>query len=249
MMRFLVPGLQLNAEVVSIPADVCHHAFRVRRLRTGETFVLNNGMGSSAFAVIDDWTHGTGLARITELVDIQTELPIDIVVCQALPKSAERLEQVLQHGTELGAAAFLVFAGDRSVAKLETTDKVNKRLERWNSIIRSSAEQSGRAILPPISWHSNLKAVIKHVQLPLLVLHEEADTPLKSVVKSVMATSRGIALIVGPEGGLSPAEIATCRSNEGTTISLGPRILRTETAALAAIAQLSFALENEHDNH
>jgi len=249
MMRFLVPGLQLNAEVVSIPADVCHHAFRVRRLRTGETFVLNNGMGSSAFAVIDDWTHGTGLARVTGMADIQTELPIDIVVCQALPKSPERIEQVLQHGTELGAAAFLIFAGDRSVAKLETTDKVNKRLERWNSIIRSSAEQSGRAVLPPISWHSNLKAVIQKVQLPLLVLHEEADTPLKSVVKSVMATSRGIALIVGPEGGLSPAEIATCRSNEGTAISLGPRILRTETAALAAIAQLSFALENEHDNH
>ena len=248
-MRFLVPGLQLNAEVVSIPADVCHHAFRVRRLRTGETFVLNNGMGSSAFAVIDDWTHGTGLARITELVDIQTELPIDIVVCQALPKSAERLEQVLQHGTELGAAAFLVFAGDRSVAKLETQDKVNKRLERWNSIIRSAAEQSGRAVLPTIAWHPNLKAVIKHVQLPLLVLHEEADTPLRSVVKSVIASNRGLALIVGPEGGLSPAEIAVCRINAGTAITLGPRILRTETAALAAIAQLSFALENEFDNY
>ena len=87
------------------------------------------------------------------------------------------------------------------------------------------------------------------MQVPLLVLHEEADTPLRSVVKSIISSSRGLALIVGPEGGLSPAEVTACRSNAGTAISLGPRILRTETAALAAIAQLSYALENENDNH
>jgi len=247
MMRFLVPGLSLNADIVAIPADVCHHAFRVRRLRPGEPFIVNNGMGSSAQAVIDEWTHGTGVARITGHIDIDTELPIDIIVCQALPKSPERIEQVLQHGTELGAAAFHVFGGDRSVAKLESNDKVAKRLERWNSIIRSSAEQSGRAMLPPISWHSNLRDVVHHVHHPFLILHEEADTPLRSVIKSHVSTTSGFALIVGPEGGLSPAEVATCRSQGGTAISLGPRILRTETAALAAIAQLSFAIESERD--
>ena len=139
------------------------------------------------------------------------------------------------------------FGGDRSVAKLESNDKVAKRLERWNSIIRSSAEQSGRAMLPPISWHSNLRDVVHHVHHPFLILHEEADTPLRSVIKSHVSTTSGFALIVGPEGGLSPAEVATCRSQGGTAISLGPRILRTETAALAAIAQLSFAIENERD--
>lgn len=245
MMRFLVPGLLLNSDVVCIPADVCHHAFRVRRLREGETFVVNNGMGQSALAIIDEWSHGNGHARIIDSLELKTELPLAIVVCQALPKSPERIEQVLQHGTELGAAAFHVFAGDRSVAKLETNDKVAKRLERWNSIVRSAAEQSGRAMLPPILWHKNLKNAIDHVNVPLLVLHEEADVLLKSVVKSSIGSTRGLALIVGPEGGLSPAEVATCRSNSGKTISLGPRILRTETAALAAIAQLSYALESE----
>lgn len=247
MMRFLVPGLSLTSDIVSVPADVCHHAFRVRRLRAGETFVLTNGMGGSVLAVIDEWTHGIGLARIVGSRELNTELPIDIVVCQALPKSPERIEQVLQHGTELGAAAFHVFAGDRSVAKLETNDKVVKRLERWNSIIRSAAEQSGRAILPTILWHRNLKDAIDYVKLPLLVLHEEADVPLRSVVKSTIASSNGLALIVGPEGGLSPAEVAACRRDSGIAISLGPRILRTETAALAAIAQLSYALESEQD--
>lgn len=246
-MRFLVPGLALNADIVSIPAEICHHAFRVRRLRAGETFIVNNGMGSSAMAVIEDWTHGAGIARITGHVTIDTELPIEIVVCQALPKSPERIEQVLQHGTELGATTFHVFAGDRSVAKLESSDKVSKRLERWNSIIRSSAEQSGRAMLPQISWHANLRGTISHVKHPLLILHEEADTPLRSVVKTHISTTRGFALIVGPEGGLSPAEVAICRGEGGTAISLGPRILRTETAALAAIAQLSYALESERD--
>ena len=247
MMRFLVPGLSLKSDIVVVPAEVCHHAFRVRRLRAGETFVLNNGMGDSALAIIDEWTHGSGRARLVGNLELKTELPIDIVVCQALPKSPERIEQVLQHGTELGAAAFHVFAGDRSVAKLETKDKVAKRLERWNSIIRSAAEQSGRAILPTILWHANLKDVINHVKHPLLVLHEEANVPLRSVVKSSIASSNGLAMIVGPEGGLSPAEVATCRSNSGIAISLGPRILRTETAALAAIAQLSYALESEQD--
>jgi 16S rRNA (uracil1498-N3)-methyltransferase len=247
MMRFLVPGLSLNADVETIPAEICHHAFRVRRLRAGETFILNNGMGSSATAVIDEWSHGQGTARITGKVNIDTELPVDIVVCQAIPKSAERIEQVLQHGTELGAASFKIFAGDRSVAKLESNDKVNKRLERWTSIVRSAAEQSGRARLPEISWHSSLQDAIRQIEHPLLILHEEADTPLRSIVSSQESPNRGFALIVGPEGGLSSAEVATCRNKGGTAISLGPRILRTETAALAAIAQLSFAIESEHD--
>jgi 16S rRNA (uracil1498-N3)-methyltransferase len=247
MMRFLVPGLSLDVDVATIPSDICHHAFRVRRLRAGETFIINNGMGSSATAVIDEWSHGQGNARITGKVHIDTELPVDIVVCQALPKSAERIEQVLQHGTELGAASFVLFAGDRSVAKLESNDKVNKRLERWTSIIRSAAEQSGRAHLPQISWHTSLRDAIKQIEHPLLILHEEADTPLRSIVRSQVSPNRGFALIVGPEGGLSPAEVTTCRSKGGTAISLGPRILRTETAALAAIAQLSFAIESDHD--
>lgn len=245
MMRFLVPGLSLSADVVSVPAEVCHHAFRVRRLRVGETFVLNNGLGESSLAVIDEWSFGNGLARIVGKLEIKTELPLDIVVCQALPKSPERIEQVLQHGTELGAAAFHVFAGERSVARLETKEKVAKRLDRWNNIIRSAAEQSGRAVLPAISWHANITDAIACVDFPLLVLHEEADTSLRSVVKYAIASSNGLALIVGPEGGLSPAEVDACKRKAGTAISLGARILRTETAALAAIAQLSFAFESE----
>ncbi|MFM7188644.1 MAG: RsmE family RNA methyltransferase [Armatimonadota bacterium] len=247
MMRFLVPGVSLKSDFVSIPADVCHHAFRVRRLRTGETFMLINGMGDTSLAVIDEWSHGVGQARLVGGLNLKTELPIDIVVCQALPKSPERIEQVLQHGTELGAAAFHVFAADRSVAKLETKDKVTKRLERWSSIIRSAAEQSGRTRLPSIHWHVDLNDALVQVNLPLLVLHEEADTSLRSVVKLSTLSSGGLALIVGPEGGLSPAEVETCRCKSGVAISLGPRILRTETAALVAIAQLSYVLESEQD--
>lgn len=249
MKRFLVHGLNLSGDTVTIPADVCHHAFRVRRLREGESFVLNNGAGDSAVAVINAWTHGSVTARIVESIVIQTELPVKIVVCQALPKSPERIEQVLQHGTELGAAAFHVFAGDRSVAKLENNEKVVKRLERWTSIVTSAAEQSGRAVLPTVEWHHNLPATIDHVQLPLVVLHEEAEIPLRSVVRSALSSRSGLALIVGPEGGLSPQEVALCLSKSGSPISLGPRILRTETAALAAIAQLTYALENELNDH
>ncbi len=243
-MRFLVPGLQLNVDEVLIPTEICHHAFRVRRLRLGESFIINNGCGDSAMAVIHDWAHGPGTAQIIEQITIQTELPVTIIICQALPKSPERIEQVLQHGTELGAAGFMIFAGDRSVAKLETNDKVVKRLERWNSIVRSAAEQSGRALLPPVSWHPNLKAITHSITSHLLILHEEAETPLWTIATN--PSSSGFALVVGPEGGLSPSEVSMCVKNGGSTISLGPRILRTETAALAAIAQLSYALESNH---
>lgn len=248
MMRFLVPHIVLDTDTVTIPADICHHAFRVRRLRVGELFTINNGCGSSATAIIDEWTHGPGIARIVDRIELHTELPIDIVVCQALPKSPERIEQVLQHGTELGAAAFLVFAGERSVAKLDSNDKVNKRLERWNSIVRSAAEQSGRAVLPTVTWYSGLNQVVKSLDAQLLVLHEESDTPIQSVASTAIATKTRLALVVGPEGGLSHSEVECCLKNGGAALSLGPRILRTETAALAAIAQLSFVLENVTTN-
>ena len=243
MMRFLVPGINLSGETVQIPDDVCHHAFRVRRLALGMPFQIYNGTGFKATTVVHDWTYGPTIGTITSVEYVDTELKKPIRVAQGLPKNADRMEQVLQHGTELGVAAFHVFAGERSVAKLDSKDKIDKRMDRWKMIIASAAEQSGRGFLPTVQWHHTVRTLPVSATEVLLVLHEGASLPLCETLRSTSACESYM-LVIGPEGGLSDSEISFCKKGNSTEVSLGPRILRTETAALAAVAQLSYFLES-----
>jgi 16S rRNA (uracil1498-N3)-methyltransferase len=158
--------------------------------------------------------------------------PRRVTVIQGLPK-ADKLELVLQKGTELGASAFWPVAMKRCVVKLE--GKEEKKLERWRRIVEEAARQCGRADVPEVLDPVQVSEAAM-TETTVLVLDEaERSLPLSDAVRSVGA-SRSLALVIGPEGGLDRSEVDALVAHGALTVTLGPNVLRTETAALAALA-------------
>jgi 16S rRNA (uracil1498-N3)-methyltransferase len=206
--RFFISPQAINGDTATLPPEAAHHARNVLRLRAGEPVILHDGQGFAYHATLNEMSGKTVSAAVTGRSVVTAEPETRITVAQALPKTSDKIEQVLQHGTEVGAAGFLFFSARRSVARLAEGEKIEKRLLRWHGILQGAAEQSGRGIIPTVEWIKNLL------------------------------------IVVGPEGGLDEQnEVSLLAASGGVSVSLGPRILRTETAALVALTQILFARE------
>jgi len=245
--RFFVPPESLTGDTAVLPSEAAHHARNVLRLRPGETIVLHDGEGFAYRAVLEEVSPKSVTVCVVERVPVITEPKTRITVAQALPKTGEKVEQVLQHGTEIGAAGFILFPGRRSVARLEEKgEKIERRLLRWQGIAQGAAEQSGRGMVPDVAWCGASREVARSFTNydRTLVLHESATLSLATALKHLPARATRLLVLVGPEGGFdSKEEITLFAQAGGLPVSLGPRVLRTETAALVALAQILFARE------
>lgn len=243
--RFFVAPDAIQGERVTLPSEAARHARTVLRLQVGEPILIHSDDGTARRCRLEALSAAAVIARVVEQYALDTEPRTRITVAQALPRNADKVEEVLRHGTEIGAAGFALFPAARSVARLEG-DKRDKRRERWRGIVQSAAEQSGRGALPPVEWLPSLAALAD--ALPgyeaALIAHESAAVPLARTLAALPARATRLVVIVGPEGGLTEAEVSTLTTRGGQTVSLGPRILRTETAALVALAQILYAQEN-----
>ncbi|WP_251520420.1 MULTISPECIES: 16S rRNA (uracil(1498)-N(3))-methyltransferase [Staphylococcus] len=176
-------------------------------------------------------------------IDIDTELPQEVTICSGLIK-ADKYEWLLQKATELGASQFIATAMQRSVVKLNN-NKVAKKLDRWEKIIKEAAEQSYRLTIPKINYASNLKEIYGSIEEYdyVLIAYENAakdgeNINFKSIIKQFSYGDR-ILVIFGPEGGLTEEEISLF-DNKANQIGLGPRILRAETAPLYVLSAISY---------
>jgi 16S rRNA (uracil1498-N3)-methyltransferase len=241
--RFFVSPADLRDGVVTLPPDDARHARVVLRLRAGESVLVLDGTGAELDVALTDVGAERVAGQVTGSRPCPGEPRIRVTVAQALPKNADKLEQVLQHGTEVGAAGFVVFGAARSVVRLEA-HKLDKRLERWRAIVKGAAEQSRRGVLPSVAWAGDgLAGVATPDGGVCLILHESATEPLAAVLTDAAADAERFTVSVGPEGGFTDDEVAGFVARGGRAVSLGPRVLRTETAALVAVAQLLFARE------
>lgn len=243
--RFFVPADALLGDLVTLPPNDAHHARSVLRLQPGEPIIVHLGDDTARACTLSEVSAKTVAAQVDRFVFLDTEAGTRITIAQALPKTSDKIEQVLQHGTEVGAAGFVLWASTYSVARLgDKTDKIDKRLERWRGIVKSAAEQSRRGVLPTVAWAGDaagLAARLGHFDV-VLVAHQAAQTPLGEALTALLPpAAENLLVIVGPEGGLTDSEVARFVDVGGTPISLGPRILRTETASLVALAQILFA--------
>jgi 16S rRNA (uracil1498-N3)-methyltransferase len=243
--RFFVPPDAIQGSTILLPPEATHHARNVLRLRPGERVLIHDGCGTAYDCVLADEPGKTAVARIAARMPVRTEPRPRVTIAQALPKTPDKVEQVLQHGTEVGAAGFLLFAGRRSVARLTEEDKIAKRLARWRDIIHSAAEQSGRGILPSVGWHISSERIAETFPEydTALILHEGATQPLRAALDVLSGSAARVLILVGPEGGLTEEEVSLFSDRGGCAITLGPRVLRTETAALVGLAQILYALE------
>jgi 16S rRNA (uracil1498-N3)-methyltransferase len=245
MTRFFVRPDQFAGSLVTLGADDAHHLRVVLHAQPGQPIAVLDGSGREWPATLLELGKTKAAARLGDPVSPQTEPPVQITVAQALPKVTDKMEQVLQRGTEIGASGFWAFASERSLTHL-TGERHDRRRGRWEAIIKTAAEQAHRARLPALRVDGDFVEVLKaagEVDLALLAYEGERETTLRRALAALPAPPKRILIIVGPESGLTDSEVkAACKAGV-PTVSLGLRILRTETAALVMVSQILFALE------
>jgi 16S rRNA (uracil1498-N3)-methyltransferase len=232
----LVPTLDgaREGDVVEVTGDEAHHAVAVRRLAVGERVVLTDGAGTSAVGEIAATGKRSMEVRIASLTH-ETPASPRVTVVQALPKG-ERGELAVEVLTEIGVATIVPWAASRSVA-VWRGERADRSLARWRATAREAAKQSRRAWFPrvePLATTHDVCALVGGADLAV-VLHEDAVTPLASVT----VPARGsVAVVVGPEGGLTGDEVAAFTASGADAVHLGAEVLRTSTAGVVAVAAL-----------
>lgn len=243
MQRYFVEPHLFSEQEVTIVGDDVHHIVNVMRAKPGEEIVVCDGAGRSAVARLVSLSAKEVTAEIVRFLDEQTELPIRITIGQGLPKG-EKMEWILQKGTEMGAHAFFPFTSERTIVKLDAK-KEAKKLERWRKIVKEAAEQSHRAvlpeILPPASFRQAIASAASYAQR-VIAYEKEGGSTLHQVF-AAMKPGESLVVLIGPEGGFSPNEVAQAESMGFQSVSLGPRILRTETASQYVLAAASYQFE------
>ena len=248
MTHFFVPeGPDLQG-IFHITGDDFKHLKNVLRMRPGDRAVISDGTDRDYNCIIGKITEDEAL--LTALSDAESsELPAKIILYQGLPKG-DKLELIIQKAVELGAFRIVPVEMRRSVVKLDDKKKASKLL-RWNAIAKSAAEQSGRGRIPEVSQVMSLKEAIADCEGSLVLVPYENEEGMKATAEALKFVTSGstVSLFIGPEGGFEPSEIELLRAAGGRIISLGRRILRTETAGIAAVSlcMMKIELDSERD--
>ncbi|WP_429886643.1 16S rRNA (uracil(1498)-N(3))-methyltransferase, partial [Geoalkalibacter halelectricus] len=224
-----------SARAVMLGGELEHHLGRVLRARVGDEVELLDGRGLCCRCRIEEFTKkGVRLRVITRAPVRERTLPIRLI--QGLPKS-DKMDLILQKGTELGVAAFTPWLAGRSVARPEP-ERRERRAQRWEKIVVEAAQQSRRALLPRLDAPMGLDEALCGDEDLRLLLWEEQSLPLAEILAG--QKPRAAAVLVGPEGGLEAAEVERARAAGFIPVNFGPRILRTETAGFAVVSVLQY---------
>ncbi|AZN40439.1 RsmE family RNA methyltransferase [Paenibacillus albus] len=248
MQRYFVTPEQLQDNRVVLTGDDAHHVVRVMRMEAGDSIIVSDGQSRVAEAVIRVLSPGNVEAEVSEWLQDSSEPLWSITVAQSLPKG-DKMEIVIQKGTEIGAVSFVPFESQRMIVQYDGK-KEAKRLERWGKIAKEAAEQAHRSRIPAIeavaSW-KELIALIKTYDLALFCYEKEGGClGLRDAISAQRARQgwgseeRSILLIVGPEGGFTEREAGEAEEAGAVVVGLGKRILRTETAAMVGLACLMY---------
>lgn len=211
--------------------NAANHVGRVLRMQAGQALLLFNGDGQDYHATITEAGKKHVLVAVTEAAENETESPLRVVLAQTLSKG-DRMDYAVQKAVEMGVSEIVPLTTERCDVKLKG-DREDKRLRHWQQVAISAAEQCGRARVPDIQPVMTVQQWLEHARACdlRLVLHHRTERSLNTLEKPA-----SIALMIGPEGGLTAEEIALAEDNGFLPVALGPRVLRTETAPVAAIA-------------
>ncbi len=242
---FLLENAELNQRFFLHNNEDIHHIKNVMRMTVDDEIIITFNDQKSMICKIIDF-HEQNIEVLTlEDTTRQTELPVEISIASGLIKG-DKYEWMIQKATEMGAHHFIAVQSERSVVKLDHK-KQSKKIDRWQKIIKEASEQSMRLTIPDIRYMSNFNSVcdiINEYDYVLIAYEEEAKrggTSNLHQIGSNLKKGQKVLIIFGPEGVLSEKEVALFE--DGYNISLGPRILRAETAPLYALAALSYQLE------
>ena len=247
MYRFYVSADQLAEKEVFISGGDVNHIKNVLRLEVGDWIVACDGNGTDYVSRIQSICSDEVVASIEKVQPTGTELPVRITLFQGMPKK-DKLELIIQKAVELGACEIVPAMTKRTVVKLSEEKKINKRLERWQSIAYAAAKQCDRGIIPtvhkPVSYE---EALAMADQLDYNVIPYELQTGMEEARKIVdqACKQRSLGIFIGPEGGFEPEEVERAMTRNIHPMTLGKRILRTETAGMALLSILMFQMQGE----
>lgn len=241
MYNFFVDNDNFNENNVTINGDDYNHIKNVLRMSKGNKIqVCNKESGEAFLTEIDRIDHEEIICDIIEKLD-SNESNVKVTVFQGIPKS-DKMEYIIQKAVELGAYDIVPVEMKYCVAKIKSPEK---KIKRWQTISEAAAKQSKRNIIPKIKNPINIKELCSEIQkydLTLLAYENEKETNVRELLKN-NKEMKNIAIIIGPEGGLSDEEVNILKDNKAKCISLGKRILRTETASIALLSMIMYEYE------
>ena len=248
MHKFFTPKELINGDLAKIIGDDVKHIYKVLRITQGEKVTLNNCEGVEYIAKVISVTKQEVLLEVLEKLDVNNESDIKIYLFQGLPKS-QKMDLIVQKGTELGVAEFIPTITHRVDVKLKGEFK---KLDRLNRIALEAAKQSKRSIIPKVSEPIEFDEMIEKINSLDLVLvpYENAENfGIKKLVNNLEKNGsvekiKSVGIFVGPEGGIEEDEIEKLKENGAHIITLGKRILRTETAGFVATSLIQYELSD-----
>lgn len=247
MQRFFVESHQIDetAHQIHIVGTDVNHIANVLRMKTGEELWISDGKAKEYRCTIEAFAQEEILLHIVYVQEPEYELPNRIYLFQGLPKS-DKMELIIQKAVELGAYEVIPVETRRCVVKLDGK-KAAKKVERWQQIAESAAKQSKRMLIPKVHQVLTFKEALKYAaDMDVRLIPYELAKGMQET-KEILASikpGQSIAIFIGPEGGFEEQEVETAIEEGAKPITLGRRILRTETAGLAILSVLMFQLEN-----
>lgn len=246
MPKFFVESNQVkDNNIILFGEDVNHIANVLRKQVEDEINICNIVTSENFLCKIKEISKNQIKCDIIKHIKSEAEPNIELTVFQGLPK-AEKMELIIQKCTELGAKHFIPVEMERCIVKLDNKTSL-KKIERWKRVAETAAKQSGRDFIPDVENVINLQKLLNLIpkyDIVLLAYENEKNNTLKSILKKItIKDNMKIAIIIGPEGGLEPKEVEKLQDVGAKTITLGKRILRTETAGFAITSIIMYEFE------
>ena len=239
MARFFVKPEELKNDMIILTGENAQHA-KVLRLKVGEEVLACDGQGEECLCTVENLSSGEIQLAVKERRASENEAAVKVSIYMAFPK-ADKLEHVIQKATELGAYEIVAFPSGRCISKPDDKS-LKKKLERWQKIAASAAEQSGRGLIPEVialpSYAAALERAAKADKALMFYENEHATTLRMALEAGAFKT---VSLLTGPEGGLEEKEVEQARQAGLQVCTLGSRILRCETAPLCALSAVMYA--------
>ena len=245
MHRFYVDNCNEADKNIIITGDDVNHIKNVLRLKIGDRIMVSNGSGTDYHCVIEELSSDSVTASINDVTKNSAELPVKITLFQGMPKS-DKLELIIQKAVELGVYEIVPVITKRTVVKVDEK-KADKKLDRYNQIAQAAGKQSGRGIVPEVKPFMSFKQALQYASTMEMniIPYEEAKGMeyAREIIKNIKNV-KSLGIFIGPEGGFAKEEVDMATEIGARCITLGNRILRTETAGICVLSIIMFEIDN-----
>ena len=244
MYHFFAQHENIHDTYIDITGDDVNHVKNVLRMKTGDELLISSGSNVDYYCHISEMTDDNIRAEIDSIDEEGRELGIKVWLFQGLPKG-DKMELIVQKAVELGVYGIVPFAAKRSVVRLDEK-KAGKKQIRWQAIAKGAAEQSGRGLIPEVEIVKTCAEALEFAkELDVILVPYELEEGMKATMSIIEAIRPGqsVGIFIGPEGGFEEQEIGQARNAGAVPVTLGRRILRTETAGITTLSILMYHLE------